>query len=76
MTIEARPAAMGGPFGVAAMLASIESEHPHILGPMGFGFHDDGDVVAGLYPGQRAFVRTVLPILGKDFVDGNGMGAS
>lgn len=56
------------------MLAGIEPEHPHVFGPMGSGFHDDGDVVTGLESGQRALARWVFPILSEDFVDGDRHG--
>ena len=69
MTIEARTAAMGNPFGVAAIFTGIEPENTHVLGPMGLWPHDISDAIAAFLLGQCALHRMVLPILGKDFVN-------
>ena len=60
---------MCGPFRISAMLAGIETEHPHVFGPMGFRLDDDGDAVACFFPGQRALGWGIFVILTKYLID-------
>ena len=69
MTEKARPGAMGRPVGIAAVFAGIEPEGAHVLGPMRFRFHDDGDAVAGFLPGKRALRWRIAAVIWAEFID-------